>query len=369
LIVPSDDHVAVAERQDRATLGSVAARAGVSRQTVSNVLNAPDLVRSDTAARVKRAIDELGYRPHRAAQQLRTRRSHLLGLRAERVPGAGVFDRFLHAVTDAVTALDYRVMLFTAVDDDDEIAQYTDLVGRWALDGFLLTSTHPGDRRTAHLARIGVPCVTFGRPWDDTEHHPWVDVDGAAGTRRATEHLIERGHRHIGFLGWPEGSAVGDDRLSGWRSALEDAELPTPAPGRCPNDVTEGRRAAAALLDRSAPTALVCVSDALALGAMAELSARGLRPGVDVAVVGFDDTDSAQTVGLSSIAQPLVGVAEACGRLLVGGLSGRSAGEVDGHVLLAPELIVRGSSAGPAPASPTSTGPTPSSPTPSSPTR
>ena len=100
-------------------------------------------------------------------------------------------------------------MLFTATDDDDEITQYSDLVGRWALDGFLLTSTHPGDSRTAHLSRTGTPCVTFGRPWDGTDHHPWVDVDGAAGTHMATEHLIDRGHRDIGFLGWPAGSAAG----------------------------------------------------------------------------------------------------------------------------------------------------------------
>jgi DNA-binding LacI/PurR family transcriptional regulator len=341
----------VPEQPDRATLGSVAALAGVSRQTVSNVLNSPALVRADTAARVKQAIDELGYQPHRAAQQLRTRRSRLLGLRVERVPGAGVFDRFLHAVTDAATARDYRILLFTAADDDEEIAQYGDLVGRWALDGFVLTSTHAGDRRTAHLAEIGVPCVTFGRPWDGSDHHSWVDVDGAAGTRQATRHLIDRGHRRIGFLGWPAGSSVGDDRCHGWADALAAAGLPGSRPGRCPNDITEGRRAAAAVLDRTAPTALVCVSDALALGALAELTARGLRPGVDVAVVGFDDTDIAQVVGLSSVAQPLAEVAEACARVLLDRIGGdrgptvrRRIDRADGQVLLVPHLVVRGSS-------------------------
>ena len=335
--------------RERATLGSVAARAGVSRQTVSNVLNSPDLVRSDTAARVRAVISELGYRPHSAAQQLRTRRSRLWGLRVERTPGAGVFDRFLHAVTDAATTLDYRIMLFTAADDDSEIAAYAELVGRWALDGFVLTSTHPGDRRTAHLSAIGVPCVTFGRPWDDTSHHAWVDVDGAAGTRAATEHLIAVGHTRIGFLGWPSGSAVGEDRLAGWSAALAAADLPASEPGRSRNDITEGRLAAAAVLDRSGPTALVCVSDALALGALAELSARGLRPGVDVAVVGFDDTDIAQVVGLSSITQPLMEVADACARLLVDTMAAPYTASGAQRELLVPRLVVRGSSAGPPP--------------------
>lgn len=337
------------DRGERATLGSVAARAGVSRQTVSNVLNSPDLVRSDTADRVRAAISDLGYRPQSAAQQLRTRRSRLLGLRVERTPGAGVFDRFLHAVTDAATALDYRIMLFTAADDDSEIHSYAELVGRWALDGFVLTSTHPGDRRTAHLSAIGVPCVTFGRPWDDTDHHSWVDVDGAAGTRAAAEHLIDQGHSRIGFLGWPAGSAVGEDRLAGWSTALAAAGLPESEPGRCRNDITEGRVAAAAVLDRSRPTALVCVSDALALGALAELAARGLRPGSDVAVVGFDDTDIAQVVGLSSVAQPLIEVADACARLLVQALSVTPTSINTRHELLVPHLVVRGSSAGPPP--------------------
>jgi DNA-binding LacI/PurR family transcriptional regulator len=337
----------MAERLPRATLDSVAARAGVSRQTVSNVLNSPDLVRSDTADRVRAAISELGYRPHRAAQQLRTRRSRLLGLRVERTPGAGVFDRFLHALTDAATAFDHRLMLYTAVDDDSEINAYTELVDRWDLDGFVLTSTHPGDRRTAHLAEIGIPCVTFGRPWDSSDHHPWVDVDGAAGTRSATEHLVAAGHTAIGFLGWPEGSAVGDDRLAGWRSTLLAAGIPDSEPVRCRNDIAEGRQAAAAVLDRPGgpPSALVCVSDVLALGALAELSARGLRPGADVAVVGFDDTDIASVVGLSSVAQPLREVAETCTRLLMDRLSPKGSDPpTTDQVLLAPHLVVRGSS-------------------------
>ena len=102
------------------------------------------------------------------------------------------------------------------------------------------------------------------------------------------------------------------------------------------------------MLDRSGPTALVCVSDALALGALAELSARGLRPGVDVAVVGFDDTDIAQVVGLSSITQPLIEVADACARLLVDTLAAPSLVRSTARNSCTPRLVVRGSSAGPA---------------------
>ncbi|MBN9608669.1 MAG: hypothetical protein BGO26_11310 [Actinobacteria bacterium 69-20] len=328
----------------RATLSSVAARAGVSPQTVSNVLNSPQLVRSDTAARVQAAVRELGYRPHRAARQLRTRRSQVLALRVEASPGDGVFDRFLHALTDAATDRDYRIMLYTAQDDEAEIAAYSELADRWDVDGFVLTSTHPGDQRTSHLAERGIPCVTFGRPWDGSGHHPWVDVDGAAGTRAATDHLVAAGHRQIGFLGWPAGPGVGDDRQAGWESAMTAAGLAPDRLARSSNDLTQGRAAAAELLNDPTITALVCVSDVLALAAMAEIAAHGRKVGQDVAVVGFDDTDLAQVAGLSSVNQPLAEVASACIRLITTILDSSADGRPPERVLLTPSLVVRASS-------------------------
>jgi DNA-binding LacI/PurR family transcriptional regulator len=331
---------------NRATLDSVAALAGVSRQTVSNVINSPGIVRKPTADKVNAAIETLGYRPHRAAQQLRTRRSRVLALRVETNFGDAVFDRFLHALTAAAVELDYRLMLYTAENDAAEITAYDELVDRWDIDGFVLTGTHPGDERTSYLSEAGIPCVTFGRPWDGSGHHPWVDVDGAAGTRAATEHLIALGHRRIGFLGWPNGSGVGDNRLSGWADSMRSAGLDLPQTSHAVNDVVHGRSAAAELLDRAQPTAVVCASDVLGLGVMAEIGARGLKVGDDIAVVGFDDTDIGQVSGLSSLAQPLVEVAGHGARLIAALLDG-SAPEAPEQVLLLPELIVRSSSSRP----------------------
>lgn len=335
---------AVRNTASRATLGSVAALAGVSKQTVSNVINSPHLVRGDTASRVNAAIAQLRYRPHRAAAQLRTRRSRVLGLRIPNRFTDAVFDRFLHALTDAAGALDYRIMLYTAQDDKVEIGAYDELIDRWDVDGFVLTGTHPGDERTSYLSAAGVPCVTFGRPWDDSGHHPWVDVDGAAGTRAATEHLISRGHRRIGFLGWPERSGVGGDRLAGWAGAIAAAGLPALETSRAVNDAHQGRAAAAELLDRTQPTAVVCASDVLALGASAEIASRGLKVGEQIGVIGFDDTDVSQVAGLTSLAQPLVDVAAHCARLIAA-LLDAPPDESPEQVLLPPVLMLRGSSA------------------------
>ncbi|CAN5280242.1 LacI family DNA-binding transcriptional regulator [soil metagenome] len=329
----------------RPTLVSVAQRARVSRQTVSNVINSPEIVNADTAGRVRRAITELDYRPSRAARQLRTRRSMMLALRLEPDRGGingSVLDRFLHAVVAGAQAASYRLVLYTAADDGEELAAYDDLLGGSDLDGFLLTSTHHGDPRTAWLSEHRIPFSTFGRPWGAVEQrHSWVDVDGAAGTAAAVAHLVHRGHRRIGFLGWPAGSGVGDDRRSGWERALLAAGLepdPRLAAG-IEDDVAAGRAVAHTMLalDRP-PTAVVCSSDSLALGALSAADGR-------LAVTGFDDTPVARAVGLTSVSQPVVEAAEECLRQIFAVLEhpatpARSA-------LLQPTLTIRASTTDP----------------------
>jgi DNA-binding LacI/PurR family transcriptional regulator len=190
--------------------------------------------------------------------------------------------------------------------------------------------------------------VTFGRPWGEREaHHSWVDVDGSAGTRAATEHLLGLGHRRIAFLGWPDDAAVGDDRRAGWQQACAAAGLSTDGLDLgMPDGLDEGRIATSILLEGAhPPTALVCVSDSIALGAWTELTGRGLRPGQDLAIVGFDDSPTAEVIGLSSAAQPLDQVATACLSLLHTVLNAAEpAAAPPGPVLLEPRLMVRASS-------------------------
>ena len=353
----------------RPTLETVAARAAVSRQTVSNALNSPHLVRPDTLARVLAVVGELEYRPHGAARQLRTNRSHVIGLRLEPtidgISGA-LLDRFLHALTEQAQLRGYRVMLFTATDDEAEIAQYSELVDVLQLDAFVLTSTHHGDPRTRWLSAHAVPFVTFGRSWlskDDEPRppeHAWVDVDGAAGTQAAVEHLLERGHRKIAFIGWPDGSDSGDDRREGWRRAMiaADAVPPGVLDRLCTtvlDGVGSGQAAAQKLLESAEPTAFVCASDSLALGALVYARAlnRSTSNGEIPAVVGFDDTPVARAIGLSSVAQPLAEAAERAFALLLAEIHGHrpqtARAWADRQVLLTPSLVARDSSAQPAP--------------------
>ncbi|MDR0345097.1 MAG: LacI family transcriptional regulator [Nocardiopsaceae bacterium] len=335
----------------RPTLATVARAAAVSHQTVSNVINAPHLVRDETRRRVEAVIEETGYRPLKAAQTLRTRRSHLIAVIIPAPhPGRGeLHNAFLHAVTKRAQRSGYRVLLFTGVSDSDEIRAYRELLDDYTLDAFVLTGTHAGDKRTSWLYRRRVPFVTFGRPWGGPDNHPWVDVDGASGERAATAHLIAAGHRRIAFLGWPKGSGVGDDRCAGWEAACREAGLPTAGLRmELQEDFSEGRTACGALMDsQDPPTAFACVSDTIALGAWNEITARGRVPGRDAAVTGFDDTTAAAVVGLTSVAQPLDEVADACldalESLLTTSRNGRRRATARRRVLLEPRLVRRDS--------------------------
>jgi DNA-binding LacI/PurR family transcriptional regulator len=336
----------------KVTIDTVAEHAHVSRQTVSNVINNPELVREETRQRVRAAIDALGYRANQAARQMRTGRSRLIAVRIEPTRdgiNGSVLDRFLHGLTEAAGSAGYRVLLYTATGRDEEIATYGDLLGTYELDAFVLTGTDHGDARTAWLAGKSVPFVTFGRPWDSPERHLWVDVDGAAGAAAATAHLVGRGHRRIAFIGWPAGSGVGDDRRAGWAGAMRTAGLdPAPTLARqTPDGIADGRAAAEDLLrDPHPPTALVCASDSLALGALQAvraLAATGEQQSrwpSSVAVTGFDDTPVAQAVGLTSVSQPLAQAAARCMDLLVSALDG-TPDDTRGQVLLQPTLVLR----------------------------
>jgi DNA-binding LacI/PurR family transcriptional regulator len=335
------------------TLATVAEEAGVSRQTVSNALNSPDLLRPDTLARVQEAIRRLGYSPNRAARNLRTRSSHLVGLRVDPAvedSANALMDRFLHSLVESSKVAGYHVLLFSAEVDEEALDGYDELLRSAAVDAFVVTDTYRGNPHAAYLGERGVPFVAFGRPWDDPgARHPWVDVDGRGGVVQAVDHLVERGHRQIAWVGWQKGSFIGEDRRSGWVDRMHEQGLSTSQLSARGDDTLEfGARAAEALLNRGddapRPTAFVCASDTIAMGVLRTLHDRGLRPGQDVAVVGFDDSIAAQvhTPALTSVRQPLEQVAVELVALLGELMAHRPIPEL-GKVL-SPTLVVRGTS-------------------------
>jgi DNA-binding LacI/PurR family transcriptional regulator len=330
------------------TLADVAELAGVSRQTVSNAVNNPDLLRTDTLARVQDAIEALGYSPNRAARNLRTRASHLIGMRigpAQEGTANATMDRFVHSLVETSREAGYHVLLF-AGDGEDPLAGYDDLLRSTAVDAFVVTDTYLGNPQAVWLEQRRAPFVAFGRPWDHPDaRHPWVDVDGAAGTDLATSHLLDRGHQRVAWIGWRKDSRIGEDRRAGWSRALHSRGLPTSGlASRVEDTVASGREASAVLLDEAQPTAFVCASDTLAMGVLHTLRDRGLTAGREMSVVGFDDSQVAQVVppGLTSVRQPLEDVAVEIVKALEGLLAHPPT--VAASTLLVPSLALRGSS-------------------------
>ncbi len=329
-----------------ATIEDVAREAGVSRQTVSNVLNSPAIVREQTRERVQSVIDRLGYAPHASARRLRTQRSSTIGIHLD--PYAGgisgvVLDRFVHALTERAGERGLRVVLYAARSPEEEIRRMADLSDGGEIDAVVITGTFHGDPRTGWLTARRIPFVSFGRPWgtDDVEDpaHLWVDVDGAAGTGAATRHAQETAGPHVVFLGWPQGSGTGDDRERGWRQALpagvEAVRLESE------ESVAQARDVVAAALGSRDVDAIVCASDSLAVGAHLAAVAVG-RP--ELLVTGFDNTPVAEALGITSVEQLPERVASGALDLLIGStgtIALRAPSPGTAHVLVEPRLVVR----------------------------
>ena len=335
----------------RVTIKDVAARAGVAYQTVSKVINGTAHVLPETETRIWDATRELGYRRNPHARNLRVQRSHMFGyswVATRPDHGNHILDVFLTSMVEEAEAAGYHLLPFPHREGENQIAAYRELIDSGRVDGFVLSSINYDDARIAFLQERQFPFVAFGRDSADAAY-AFVDIDGGAGVRQATEHLIERGHQRIAALSWPEHSRVGDDRLRGYCAALEQAGLAA-APELIVRDegsFSAGQAAVRTWLALPAerrPTAIVAVDDIMAIGAMRAIQDCGLTPGRDFDIVGFDDTPMARFVNptLSSVRQPLREAGRKCVDLLVAALGGRKPAEW--QVLLTPELVVRQSS-------------------------
>lgn len=301
----------------RPTLQSIADRAGVSHQTVSNVLNSPHKVAEETRKRVLGVIEELNYRPNETARSLARRTTQLISfhLSSSLSSEASILNPFMAQLARTGRAHGYRVVLDVASeDDDDQIASYEELHARRSVDGVVIPETHVGDRRPGWLRDHGIPMVAFGRPWDDAAaEHSWVDVDGGAGMRMIAAHLVEQGHRRIAYVGPARDGGMEDDRLDGLLSGLQEAGVDASAtPHLAARTTSELRDVLPGFLRTHGPTAVACRDDYFAFEVAQLATELGLRIGEDLAVTGFDDSELSRRAqpGITSVAQPITDVVD-----------------------------------------------------------
>ncbi|KQM13619.1 LacI family transcriptional regulator [Plantibacter sp. Leaf171] len=332
----------------------VAARAGVSVGTVSNVLNRPEKVSPVTVERVHAAIDELGFVRNDAARQLRAGRSRSIGLVVLDV-GNPFFTDVARGAEDRADAEGLSVLLGNSDESLDRERAYLDLFEEQRVAGVLITPLGDDLDRLARLRDRGTPTVLVDRQTDDASFSS-VAVDDVAGGRLAVEHLVSLGRRRIAVVGGPASLRQVRDRLAGATQAVEaavaggdDVRLETLETTSL--TVLQGRAAGEVMTGRPRdewPDAVFAANDLLAMGVLQAFSMLGsVRVPEDIALIGYDDIDfaSAAVVPLSSIRQPSALMGHTAVELL---LSEAAAGVrgVPEQIVFQPELVVRQSTVG-----------------------
>lgn len=328
----------------------VAALAGVSRTTVSFVLNdRPGAsISQATRERVFAAADELGYHPHASARGLAAGRTQTLGLvlrqSTEQVAEDALLAETLRGLSTAARAQRYRVLVEPFAPND---GAYGDLVRSHRTDGLVVSGPRIDDDELVALARSGAPVVIQGsQPAVDL---PSVDIDNKAAAKHAVEHLIGLGHVAIGCITnasllYTAASA----RLEGYRAALAEAgiEYDDARVAEAAFDAASGRRTMSQLLRAGDLTAVFVASDVVAFGAIAAIREAGLRVPADISIVGFDDIALAAFFDppLTTIHLPAFDLGRAAGAALLDRIQGRP---VNARTLLATELIIRSSTSPP----------------------
>lgn len=327
-----------------ATIEEVAAAAGVSRSTVSRVVNGSTAVSSSALESVKRAIAELNYVPNRAARSLASRQTHAIALvvpeDTTRFFGDPFFAAIVSGINARVSRSDYVLNLFIASDDPGD--KTTSYVRSGSVDGAIIVSHHTSDLFIDRIA-AAVPVVYGGRPVRERERDYYVDVDNVRGGREATAYLIERGFTRIATITGPVTMPAGVDRLQGFRQALAEAGLEEIAVEDGNFTADGGAAAMRRILDRGErPDALFIASDLMARGALAVLGRAGIRVPDDIAIVGFDDSPVATSVSpqLTTMRQPSFAQGEKMAEVLLDLLAGNDPKHV---TVLDTELVVRDS--------------------------
>ncbi len=282
----------------RPNLEDVAARAGVSRATVSRVVNGQASVAQSIRERVQEAIDELGYVPNQAARSLMTNRSGAVALVASE-PAARVFgDPFFSGIVRGVSLETNRAglqLVLLMAQDFEDLERVKQFLRKSPVDGAMLISGHDGDGLPAELERLGTPYIIGGGPPGSASVAPFVDNDNREGAIMATQHLRSRGRVRIATVTGPLDMSAGVDRLAGFRAGLD---------GPYREDLVEvgdftvrgGELATERLLARAPDLdAVFAASDLMALGALTALRRAGRRVPDDVALIGFDDNEFALT--------------------------------------------------------------------------
>ncbi len=327
----------------RLTLAMIAERLDLSTATVSLALRNSPLVAEETRKRVHALAEELGYIYNRSAASLRTARTNIVGLVVHDILNP-YFAELVSAVETELGRLGQTVILYNHGDDPVRQRIFLETLLQYRADGMILCPA-AGTRATdvVRIVEAGLPTVLIAREVGGLEGVPVIRGDDRVGIRMAVEHLISLGHRRIALVGGQQASSsAASERRAGYEDALTAAgipidpalEFPAVASRRAGRDICGDVLAAE-------PTAIVCFNDLLALGMMMELKRRGIDPGRDISLTGYDDIDEASvwSPGLTSVWNGQQEVGRIAALTLLDVVAGKQPEEM--RVLVTPELRLR----------------------------
>ncbi len=331
------------------TLEEVARLTGVSRSTVSRVINNHPNVRPETRERVQQAIHQSGYRPHPVARSLVTKRTQIIGMVIPEAVTTLFTDPFfpllLRGATETCNAHHYQLLLSLFNDPAGREEMYQRVLRHGYLDGVLVASTSLDNPLILNLLRDQIPFVSVGRHPNQRVHY--VDADNVTGARMAVEHLIRLGHRRIAVITGRLDTLHGQDRLEGYRQALQAHSILVEEDLIVEGDFSEGSGVMGMqrLLPAS-PDAVFVASDMMAIGALKALRQAGWQVPHDVALIGFDDIPAASVIepALTTVRQPIERMGLMAVELLLSVLENSSEEEAPAHRIILPtELVIRAS--------------------------
>jgi LacI family transcriptional regulator len=331
----------------RPTIGDVAELAGVSKATVSRVVNSNRAVSPERAEAVRSAVARLGYEPFGPAQALRQTRVRIWAVIIADIENP-FFTSVVRGIEDVAHASGHRLVLCNSDGDVDKEAGYVDIAIRERMSGVVIAAA---STRASHIGRLledGIPVVAIDRRLEGASVDAVV-VDNVRGATEATEHLLESGYRRIGCIAGPTGVSTSTERLAGFRKALRRHGVPDDRALVRRGDYGEvsGYKATNALLDLAdPPDALFVANNLMTVGAIRAIHDRGLEFPGDVGLVGFDDSPVAELMRptITVVSQPVHELGRTAAELLLDAQPRRAARDI----VLAPSLVVRESSRRPA---------------------
>lgn len=332
-----------------ATIFDVAKRAGVSKSTVSRVLNHPDSVKEKTRTAIERAIRELNYTPSYFAQGIRTGKTKTIAMLVPEYSNM-FYSEMFRGVEDTALAHGYMVLVCNTERHSNSEEEYIEELLRRNVDGIIYNTYQINEKTIRYLQEISdkIPVVFMDRIFQKNAEISYVLTDGYNSTRKAVHYLFERGKRKIGYIRNTEDIAVIEERYQGYLQGLKDCGLPVKQEfiyriehEHEPDYIRLGRRAAKHYLKLSRrPDAIMAAIDTIAIGCLLQLRREGVQIPEEINVVGYDNISLSELIepSLTTIAQPIRKLGQKAGEIVIAKINGE---EIDYQVMYDGELVIR----------------------------